>query len=224
MLSRILRVAEDTSVEQMRWPKAGAAGKPPAGREPRGGSQGDAPEDAGHAAHRIAELEEQIERRATLARQEGFREGEAAGRSRAAAEAQPALEKLARSIEEVARLRPRLLRESEAELVELAMGIARRILRRELSVDAEALQGLVKGALEKLSAREICRIRAHPELEPGIRRCLERESQSGIQVIGDGTLERGGILVETSRGKLDASLETQLAEIGRGLADRLPER
>jgi flagellar assembly protein FliH len=223
MLSRILRVAEDTSVEQMRWPKAGAAGKPPAGREPRGGSQGDARDDAAHAA-RIAELEEQVERRATLARQEGFREGEAAGRSRAAAEAQPALEKLARSIEEVARLRPRLLRETEAELVELAMGIARRILRRELSVDAEALQGLVKGALEKLSAREICRIRAHPELEPGIRRCLERESQSGIQVIGDATLERGGILVETSRGKLDASLETQLAEIGRGLADRLPER
>ena len=223
MLSRILRVAEDTSVEQMRWPKAGAAGKPPAGREPRGGSQGDARDDAAHAA-RIAELEEQVERRATLARQEGFREGEAAGRSRAAAEAQPALEKLARSIEEVARLRPRLLRETEAELVELAMGIARRILRRELSVDAEALQGLVKGALEKLSAREICRIRAHPELEPGIRRCLERESQSGIQVIGDATLERGGILVETSRVKLDASLETQLAEIGRGLADRLPER
>ena len=223
MLSRILRVAEDTSVEQMRWPKSGAAGKPPAGREPRGGSQGDARDDAAHAA-RIAELEEQVERRATLARQEGFREGEAAGRSRAAAEAQPALEKLARSIEEVARLRPRLLRETEAELVELAMGIARRILRRELSVDAEALQGLVKGALEKLSAREICRIRAHPELEPGIRRCLERESQSGIQVIGDATLERGGILVETSRGKLDASLETQLAEIGRGLADRLPER
>jgi flagellar assembly protein FliH len=224
MLSKILRVTEEALVEQIRWPKAGAPGKPLTGREARGGSPSDARDDGGQAARRIAELEEQVERRATQARQEGFREGEAAGRSRAAVEAQPALEKLARSIEEIARLRPRLLRESEAELVELAMGIARRILRRELSVDAEALQGLVKGALEKLSAREICRIRAHPELEPGIRRCLERESQSGIQVIGDATLERGGILVETSRGKLDASLETQLAEIGRGLADRLPER
>jgi flagellar assembly protein FliH len=224
MLSKILRVTEEALVEQIRWPKAGAPGKPLTGREARGGSPSDARDDGGQAARRIAELEEQVERRATQARQEGFREGEAAGRSPAAVEAQPALEKLARSIEEIARLRPRLLRESEAELVELAMGIARRILRRELSVDAEALQGLVKGALEKLSAREICRIRAHPELEPGIRRCLERESQSGIQVIGDATLERGGILVETSRGKLDASLETQLAEIGRGLADRLPER
>jgi flagellar biosynthesis/type III secretory pathway protein FliH len=37
-------------------------------------------------------------------------------------------------------------------------------------------------------------------------------------------LERGAILVETARGKLDASLETQLAEIGRGLTDRLPEK
>ena len=220
MLSKVLRVAEGASAEPMRWSRAGAPAAAPAAREARGSAH----DDAGHAARRIAELEQQVERRATEARQEGFREGEAAGRTRAAAEAQPALEKLARSIEEIARLRPRLLRESEAELVELAMGIARRILRRELSVDAEALQGLVKGALERLSAREICRIRAHPELEPGIRRCLERESQSGIQVVSDATLERGGILVETSRGKLDASLETQLAEIGRGLADRLPER
>jgi flagellar biosynthesis/type III secretory pathway protein FliH len=29
------------------------------------------------------------------------------------------------------------------------------------------------------------------------------------------------VVVETARGKLDASLDTQLAEIERGLADRL---
>jgi flagellar assembly protein FliH len=224
MLSRILRVTGDSPVEQMRWPSAGDPNKPAQGQQARGSAPGDPRNDAEHAARRIAELEALVERRATQARQEGFREGEASGHRLAAAEAQPALEKLARSIEDVARLRPRLLRESEAELVELAMSIARRILRRELSVDAEALQGLVRSVLDKLSTREICRIRAHPELEPGIRRCLERETQSGINVIGDATLERGGILVETSRGKLDASLETQLGEIGRGLADRLAER
>jgi flagellar biosynthesis/type III secretory pathway protein FliH len=31
-------------------------------------------------------------------------------------------------------------------------------------------------------------------------------------------------VIETERGKLDASIETQLAEIGRGLTDRLPEK
>jgi flagellar assembly protein FliH len=171
----------------------------------------------------MAELEERVARCAEEARQAGYREGEAAGRSRAAAEVQPVLARLADGIAEIARLRPRLLRECEAELVQLALGIARRILRRELSVDPGALQGLVKGALDQLPAQDLCRVRAHPELEPGIRKCLEREGRSGIEVVADPALERGGILLETARGKLDASLDTQLAEIGRGLADRLPE-
>ena len=111
-----------------------------------------------------------------------------------------------------------------ADLVGLSLGIARRILHRELSVDPAALEGLVSGALQKLPGQEISRIRIHPELEPGVRQALTREGRGGLTLIADGTLERGAVLVETARGKLDASLETQLAEIGRGLADRLPEK
>jgi flagellar assembly protein FliH len=199
-------------------------GAPAAPSQARGGHEGLARDEAGHTQHRISELEQQIARQAGEARQTGYREGEAAGRSQAAAELQPVLEKLAHSIEEIARLRPRLVREAEAELVELSLGIARRILRRELAVDPGALQGLVKAALEKLPSQEICRIRAHAELEPGIRSALDRAGRSGLEVLADATLERGAVLLETSRGKLDASLETQLAEIGNGLADRLPER
>jgi flagellar assembly protein FliH len=121
-------------------------------------------------------------------------------------------------------LRPQLLRESAAELVNLSLAIARRILHRELAVEPAALEGVVGGALQKLPGQEICRIRVHPELEPGIRQALAKEGRSGLTLIADGTLERGAILVETGRGTLDASLETQLAEIGRGLADRLPEK
>jgi flagellar assembly protein FliH len=220
MLSRILRGADGPRVERFGWPHVGAAFPPAAGPKAPGG----APEESAASARRIAELEQQIERRATEARQAGMREGEAAGRAQAAAEVRPLIEKLAHTIEEIARLRPQLLRDAEADLVELSVAIARRILRRELSVDPGALEGLIKGALDKLASQEICRIRVHPELEPGIRKCLEREGRSGIQVVSDGTLERGGILLETARGKLDASLETQLAEIGRGLVDRLPQR
>ena len=156
--------------------------------------------------------------------QTGHREGEAAGRAQAAAELQPVLDKLARGIQEIAGLRPQLHARSRRRPGSLSLGIARRILHRELSVDPGALEGLVGGALQKLPAQEICRIRVHPELEPGVRQALAREGRGGLPLIADGTLERGAILVETARGKLDASLETQLAEIGRGLADRLPER
>jgi flagellar assembly protein FliH len=220
MLSKILRGADGPRVERFGWPQVGTAVAPPASAKAAGGS----PEESAASARRITELEQQIERRAAEARQAGMREGEAAGRAQAAAEVRPVIEKLAHTIEEIARLRPRMLRDAEADLVELSIAIARRILRRELSVDPGALEGLIKGALDKLASQEICRIRVHPELEPGIRKCLEREGRSGIQVVSDGTLERGGILLETARGKLDASLETQLAEIGRGLVDRLPQR
>jgi flagellar assembly protein FliH len=216
MLSKILRGAKLPDVTRLRWPAA--PGSAPAPGNSEGAPSGDA------AARRLAELEEQAERRVREARQAGHAEGQAAGRAQAAAELQPVLEKVARAVTEIAGLRPRLMREAQGELVELSLRIARRILHRELSVDPGALDGLVAGALEKLAAQEICRVRIHPELEAGVRQALAREGRGGLVVIADGSLPRGALLVETARGKLDASLETQLAEIGRGLADRIPER
>ena len=133
------------------------------------------------------------------------------------------LARAARAIQEIAGLRPQLMREAVSDLLGLSLGIARRILHRQLSVDPAALEGLVAGALQKLPGQEICRIRIHPELEAGMRQALAREGRGGLPVVADGTLERGAILIDTARGKLDASLEIQLAEIGRGLTDRMPE-
>jgi flagellar assembly protein FliH len=219
MLSRIVRAGSGGNVEPLVWPAAAVG---PTLRTPRLDSCDTSAGEAERAARRRAELEHEIERVAREARQAGYREGESAGRACAAAELQPVLDRLARSIEEIASLRPRLLRESEAELVELSLGIARRILRREVSLDPNALRALVTGALDQIGAEDACRVRVHPELEAAVRQSLERKCARAVQVSADASLEPGGILLETSRGKLDASLETQLAEIGRGLADRLP--
>jgi flagellar assembly protein FliH len=221
MLSKILTGTAGSAVARWSWPVAGAPAPPrpsPSGKADDGSGQ------AARDARRIAELEQQIERRAREAREAGYREGEAAGRGQASAELQPAIERMARAIQEIAGLRPQVMREAAADLVNLSLGIARRILHRELSVDPTALEGLVGAALQKLPAQEISRIRLHPELEPGVRQVLAREGRGGLPLIADGTLERGAMVVETARGKLDASLETQLAEIGRGLTDRLPQK
>lgn len=220
MLSRILSPASGSAVARWIWPAA--PGQAPAPGPASGGADGGA--EAVRYARRIAELERQAARQAQEARQAGHLEGEAAGRTQAAAELRPVLEKLARGIQEIAGLRPQIVSQAAVDLVDLSLGIARRILHRELSVDPGALEGLVSVALQKLAAQEICRLRIHPELEPGVRQALAREGRGSLPLIADGTLERGAILLETARGKLDASLETQLAEIGRGLADRLSER
>jgi flagellar assembly protein FliH len=220
MLSRILSGAAGSAAPRLAWPAAAGPAAAPCT------ASGRAEDPGGDAARevRIADLEERADRRAREAHDTGHHEGQAAGRLEAAAELQPVLERLARGIQEIAGLRPQLVREAAADLVDLSVGIARRIVHRELSVDPAALEGLVGGALQKLPGQEIRGIRIHPDLEPGVRQALAREGRGGLPLIADGTLERGAILIETARGKLDASLETQLAEIGRGLADRLPER
>ena len=173
-------------------------------------------------AAQIAQIQRQAEQRVREAHAAGLKEGETAGRNRAAAELQPVIERLSRAIEETAGLRARLRREAENDMVKLSIAIARRILRRELAVDPDALHGLVLAALEKLQGQEICRVKVHTSLAASVTACL-RKSQAGamVEVIADPSAQAGAVVFETARGNLDASLESQFQEIERGLTDRL---
>ena len=156
------------------------------------------------------------------ARAAGLREGEAAGRTKATAELQPVIERLSRSIDDISGMRARLRREAEKDLVRLALAIARRIIRRELVVDPDAIHGLVLGALEKLQGQEISRVRVHPTYAPQVTTCLRQMATvTPVEVIPDASRPLGTVIFETTRGNLDASVETQLGEIERGLSDHL---
>jgi flagellar assembly protein FliH len=158
-------------------------------------------------------------------RAEAFREGESGGHARAASELEPVVERLASAIADLAGMRARLRREAEGDLLQLALAIARRVLRRELSVDAGALHGLVLGALERLELREIARVRLHPSQVAAVSELLQRQGGgSAVEVTADPSLDAGGVVFETARGDLDVSMDTQLGEIERGLADCLRRR
>jgi flagellar assembly protein FliH len=184
------------------------------------GQAGEAPR-APDAAARLAQMEQEGERRSKEAYQAGAREGDASGRQRALAELQPVMERLARSIEEIGSMRARLRREAEADVVQLALAIARRVMRRELAVDPEALRGLALAAMEKLQAQEIHRVRTHPSHAALLASVLREKTGAEIEVVADPSREPGSVVFETTRGNLDASVESQLREIERGLADRL---
>ena len=209
MSSRIVQPDDSRVAAPVVWRQVGVA----AGAD-------DATDTAVDAAH-MAALERESEERARAARAAGFAEGEAAGRSRAAAELQPVLERLAKSIEELGQLRARLRREAEADMLKLALAIARRVLLREMAVDPDAMHGLVLGALEKLQTREITRVRVHPSHAAQLRGWLHPQTGSEIEVAADSACAPGDVIFETERGNLDASVDSQLQEIERGLADRL---
>jgi flagellar assembly protein FliH len=213
MSSKVRQPDETSGVVPLVWRQMRASGT--------GGAVVDS-DDPPDSRERLAQLQQQYEQRAREAHAAGLREGEAAGRQHAAAELQPVIDRLARSIEEIGGLRARLRAEAEADLIQLSLAIARRVLRRELAIDPEALHGLVLGALEKLSGQEISRVRVHPAHAALVTESLRQNSTSAkVEVIADPSRQLGAVIFETQRGNLDASVESQLQEIERGLADRL---
>lgn len=152
--------------------------------------------------------------------QQGFQEGQAAAQRQAAAQLDAVNLQVARAVEELAGLRQRFRHEAEEDVVALAIAIARRILHREVTVAPEALLGLVKAALEKIDLREVHRVRVSRADAAMVTQHLEKIGlPRPIEVIADPGLPRGSAILDSSRGALDASVETQLAEIERGFAD-----
>jgi len=153
--------------------------------------------------------------------QRGFSEGRNIGHEQALAEIQPVMDRLSRSLADLATVRSRVRKTAESDLLKLAIAVARRVIHRELTLDPGSIEGLIRVALEKLESRELCRVRVHPDQEPVIRSLLARFSAAPVELIPDPTLQCGDVLFETAHGTLDGSIEAQLQEIERGFADRI---
>jgi flagellar assembly protein FliH len=219
MLCKIARGSEQA--DAVRWRPAGPG--QPIGT--KGLPESSAPVNEPAVGRRLEEIERNRHAELAQARQMGFQEGLQRAREEAAREVQASAERLAQALGELAVLKRRVRNEAEMELVKLALAIARRILRRELATDPEAIQGVAHAALQKLQNRELHRVRIFPAGAEAVRACLEHSGAApAIQVVPDPSLRPGDVLFETSAGELDASIETQLQEIDRGFTDRLALR
>jgi flagellar assembly protein FliH len=171
---------------------------------------------------RIGELEAAAETESRRSYAAGVRAGEGSARQSLESEIRETVQQLAATIAELAETRAETIQRAEADTVRLSIEIARRVLHRELSVDGSALEALIKAAMEKLQAQEVYRVRIHPDQEKLVRACLDQTGRGqSIAVVSDPVQPKGGAVFEISRGSLDASVGTQLAEIERGLIDQL---
>jgi flagellar assembly protein FliH len=212
MSSRIYRPQISSDAPPIAWRSQNtAAAHFPARRQESGSEPGD--------------LQEQIEARTAGAYQQGVAAGEMLASQRAQARLDPVLASLNSMLAELAGVRKHFRAEAEADTVTLSIAIARRILNRELTADPEAILGLVKAAFQKCDARETHRLRVSPQDSETIRENRAKLNlPPALDILPDGALVRGSAIFETSRGDLDASVDTQLSEIDRGLADVLRRR
>jgi len=154
--------------------------------------------------------------------EESYERGFSAGRTAAEEGLKHRFADLAKAIVALDSMKERLRKEAESDQVEIAMAVARRVLRREVHVDRDALRGLVSAAMEKAGGNRVLRVVCDATMKEGLAHALAQVATGeGIELVVDGNLPRGSVVFETQRGRLDASFESQLSEIENGLADQL---
>ena len=182
--------------------------------------------EAGLRAEFDRRLGEETHRALEAGRDKGRQEGRAAEReaqaaSFAAAEKQRARQ-AAELIESFTRERDRYLREVEHEVVELALAVAARILRREAQMDPLLLTGAVRVALGQLSGSTQVRLRV-PAAELDLwTEAIARVPKLTVKPVvsaGEG-MRLGDCMIETELGSVDLGIRAQLGEIERGFFDR----
>jgi flagellar assembly protein FliH len=216
MSSRASRVSQGATVEAFRW--RGPVGSSDRSVEPLFGESNAAPAPAATPA---LDLSQHQARLAALEREafaKGYEQGERAGAEAGTKRAEAMLRRLAETIQELADVRRAMIRETERQMVQLAMAIARRIVRREVAIDHELTLTMARVALERLGDSTAVTIRLHPEDFEAT--CRQREALlagSHVTVAPDPAVSRGGCLVQSDFGYVDASVDAQFQELARAL-------
>jgi flagellar assembly protein FliH len=170
--------------------------------------------------------EEERARHEAAAREAGRQEGEAQARSAAERELHSVRENMSAALADFAQSRKAYYERVEAEVVRLALNIARKILHREAQIDPLLLAGLVRVALEQLEMGTRVVVHACPAQVSEFRGFFARQMDSAQAPVveEDATLEPGHCRLETIMGTTEMGLEVQLQEIERGLLDLMAQR
>ena len=158
---------------------------------------------------------------------EGFLKGEKTGRESERERLQNIFDTFGSAITELGELRETLNFNAERGAVELALAIAEKVVFHEVSINKETLLGVLRGALERVVDSEKIKIRIN-------KVDLQLINESGDQLSGvtdnfkdviiecDDTISRGGCVIETGFGSIDARIESQLQAVGDLLRSEMP--
>ena len=148
----------------------------------------------------------------------GYEQGERAGAEAAGKRGEAMLRRLSETLTELTSLRATMIRQTENQIVELALAVARRVVHREVSLDRNLMIAIVRVALDRLGESAHVTVRLHPEEfeATGAARVAELAG-SDITFVPDARVGRGGCRVESDMGMLDAGVDAQIQEIARAL-------
>jgi flagellar biosynthesis/type III secretory pathway protein FliH len=148
----------------------------------------------------------------------GLRQGEKAGAAMAEAKIEELMKRHAETILEIGRMKASLYAKVEREVAKLSIAVAQKIVHREIQIDKDIIHSLVHVALTHVMKKTPVVVHVNPadyEYLSTRQADLSQAESRNVSLVSDKSIERGGCLIETDSGDIDARLEEKFREVER---------
>lgn len=173
---------------------------------------------AGHAQGREAGY--------TEGREQGFNEGRDAGYAEGRAEGLQSARDEADKLRQLAEACAHSIENIEAEagdaLVSLALSVAQQVLRSTLETEPERILDLIRDVVQVDGSQQgLLKLRLNPADVDLVDQYLQQDATiAQWRLQADPTIERGGCIVDTALGNIDATLQTRWQRVVSTLGTR----
>ena len=140
--------------------------------------------------------------------QEGFKKGEVYSNQ----EFKPLFKAFDDHVRELSGFRKKMYFKLEQEMIGLVVALAKKVIRHELSVREDSIQAMIRLAVESVLDKENMNIKVHPadkdfaeSFQPELHQLFNEIKN--ITFEANPALDRGGCMIETNFGTIDARLE-----------------
>lgn len=172
------------------------------------------------------EQRQQDEHLTEALRSQGFQQGFEEGKVQAELDLQVKIEEMMKEargvLEEAYVAKDQIIQEAEPFLVDLACGIAEKVIDKQLSVEPEHTLELIRQSLSRKREQGMITLCVAPDQFAFVQAAREElamaiDSQAELQILPDATVKDKGCVIRSSFGSVDARIDTQLAEIKKEL-------
>ncbi len=151
--------------------------------------------------------------------EEGFQKGVSAGRAEGQRLRSEAEELLAQARNWYAEL----IQESETKIIELATGIASKLVRGEMQTFPEHIVSVAQEAISSIKESSTYLIFANPQDTEMLRSKKDSLMQElpenvSLRILADQSITPGGCLLDTDKGQVEVTIEGQLDRLSRMLS------
>jgi flagellar assembly protein FliH len=172
----------------------------------------------------LRQAEEKAEQLEREAYDKGFAQGEKDGLELGRKKAEKIVDEMERLFKELRGLKSSLAITHEKEILDIVFAVVKKSVHHETLRDESIIQRAVQIALQMATDRSELSLRINPEdvgfvekVKPGF--FTQFRDLKGLTVMPDGSISRGGCVIESHYGDVDGRIETQLDEIYQVLDD-----